>query len=329
MSVGDLLKSTIKLMGAITKVSVEIGAETIGLIAEKIDDNSQSKDRIVNYGKSLGQSIIKGTDQISVISADVLDKVVNSGVNTFKNISEEIALKVSESANNYEEEQKDYIVVKNLGFSITDDNNENITLEGLNKKLEGITFYLKDEGPHFYKLVKDKYATDITFNVTIEIDRSINSTPPYGSKIWMSGTKIEINIKIYAKYDELVDCSSCDEYGDFYEIYMYKYNTPEILAFDGKRYSGNCDQIDLAELSEMQILSEISEYYNVIFEELECHNVFCDEKNSPLYINESTYDDDDYYESDDDKQNMDPDMWDREDINEYYGYDRDYDGDVD
>ena len=47
MKASDFVKGVIKVGGTIAKVGVEVGADVIGVIAEKIDDNPEDKEKIV------------------------------------------------------------------------------------------------------------------------------------------------------------------------------------------------------------------------------------------------------------------------------------------
>jgi len=109
MGLSKFVKNAIKVVGAVTKVSVEIGTEAIGSIAEKIDDNTQIKDKIVNYGKNLGQTIKKNSNSIAENSGNIVDKALDTGVNTYKNISEDIVIKINEATKKYQEKNNNKI----------------------------------------------------------------------------------------------------------------------------------------------------------------------------------------------------------------------------
>ncbi|NMB42883.1 MAG: hypothetical protein GX995_01970 [Clostridiales bacterium] len=93
MKVSDIVKKTIKVSGTIAKVGVELGADLVGAIAEKIDDKPEEKDKIVTSGKELGQKIKKATNEIAEDSVDVVDDLVESGKEAFEDISEVIRKK--------------------------------------------------------------------------------------------------------------------------------------------------------------------------------------------------------------------------------------------
>ncbi len=93
MKISDFVKGTIKVGGIIAKVGVEIGADAIGAIAEKIDDKPEEKERIVTSGKELGQKIKQKTSEIADDSVDVVDDIVETGKEAFDDISQTIRRK--------------------------------------------------------------------------------------------------------------------------------------------------------------------------------------------------------------------------------------------
>jgi len=96
MGLGKYVKNTINIAGTVAKFSVEIGTVAFGSIAEKLNDNPQSKDKIINYGKCAGQTIRKNTNQFADSSVDIVDSAVDSTIKTCKNISEDLIVKISE-----------------------------------------------------------------------------------------------------------------------------------------------------------------------------------------------------------------------------------------
>ena len=96
MGLGKFVKKTINIAGTVAKFSVEIGTEAVGSITEKLNHNTQSKDKIIDYGRCTGQNIRKNTDQFADSSVDIVDAVVDSTIKTCKNISEDLLVKVSE-----------------------------------------------------------------------------------------------------------------------------------------------------------------------------------------------------------------------------------------
>lgn len=93
MKFSDLVKGTIKVGGTIAKVGVELGADVVGAIAEKIDDKPEEKEKIVSSGKELGQKIKKATHEIAEDSVEVVDDIVESGKEAFEDISDKIKKK--------------------------------------------------------------------------------------------------------------------------------------------------------------------------------------------------------------------------------------------
>ena len=88
MKASDFVKGAIKVGGTIAKVGVEVGADVIGVIAEKIDDNPEDKEKIVTGGKELGQKIKQKTSEIAEDSVNVVDDIVESGKEAFDDISQ-------------------------------------------------------------------------------------------------------------------------------------------------------------------------------------------------------------------------------------------------
>ncbi|NLJ89606.1 MAG: hypothetical protein GX323_01785 [Clostridiales bacterium] len=93
MKVSDIVKKTIKVGGTIAKVGVELGADLVGTIAEKIDDKPEEKEKVVASGKELGQKIKKATSKIAEDSVEVVDDFVESSKEVFEDISEVIKQK--------------------------------------------------------------------------------------------------------------------------------------------------------------------------------------------------------------------------------------------
>ena len=45
MKLSNIVKETIKIGGTIAKVGVEVGADAIGMLAEKVDNNPEDKEK--------------------------------------------------------------------------------------------------------------------------------------------------------------------------------------------------------------------------------------------------------------------------------------------
>lgn len=115
MGLGDLVKKTINVVGTAAKVGVELGADAVGAIAEKIDDNPESKEKYREIGKKLGSNIKSGASKIADNSVDVVDNAVESGTKICKNIGEEISGKIS-SVKTKDTDGEKSTVVKNVDF---------------------------------------------------------------------------------------------------------------------------------------------------------------------------------------------------------------------
>lgn len=79
MKLSTFVKETIKVSGTVAKVSVELGADVIGAIAEKIDNNPDDKEKYVSGGKELGQKIKKSANKAADNSVEVVDDLVETG----------------------------------------------------------------------------------------------------------------------------------------------------------------------------------------------------------------------------------------------------------
>ena len=115
MGLGDLVKKTINVVGTAAKVGVELGADAVGAIAEKIDDNPESKEKYREMGKKLGSNIKSGASKIADNSVDVVDNAVESGTKICKNIGEEISGKIN-SVKTKDTDGEKSTVVKNVDF---------------------------------------------------------------------------------------------------------------------------------------------------------------------------------------------------------------------
>lgn len=115
MGLGKFVKKTINVVGTAAKVGVELGADAVGAIAEKIDDNPESKEKYQNMGKKLGANIKSGASKIADSSVDVVDNAVESGSKICRNIGDEISEKIS-SVKTKGTDAKKGTVVKSVDF---------------------------------------------------------------------------------------------------------------------------------------------------------------------------------------------------------------------
>ena len=86
MGLGKFVKKTINVVGTAAKVGVELGADAVGAIAEKIDDNPESKEKYQNMGKKLGANIKSGASKIADSSGDVVEVLLRQKVQIPKKI---------------------------------------------------------------------------------------------------------------------------------------------------------------------------------------------------------------------------------------------------
>ena len=87
MKLSHVVKGTIKVGGTIAKVGVEVGADAIGILAEKVDNNPEDKDKFVTGGKEIGQKIKVSTNRVAEDSVEVVDDIVETGKEVFNDIS--------------------------------------------------------------------------------------------------------------------------------------------------------------------------------------------------------------------------------------------------
>lgn len=90
MKVSHVVKETIKVGGTIAKVGVEIGADAIGILAEKVDNNPEDKEKFVTGGKEIGQKIKASTNKVAEDSVEVVDDIVETGKEMFNDISNKV-----------------------------------------------------------------------------------------------------------------------------------------------------------------------------------------------------------------------------------------------
>ncbi|MDR5588434.1 hypothetical protein [Clostridium aquiflavi] len=84
MALGKMFEKTIKLVGTVSKVGVQLGADIVGTVAEKIDDDPDIKIRISEYGVKKGQSIKAITTEVASKSSEIVDRAVDNSINVLK-----------------------------------------------------------------------------------------------------------------------------------------------------------------------------------------------------------------------------------------------------
>ncbi|HHX54980.1 MAG TPA: hypothetical protein GX705_01355 [Clostridiales bacterium] len=97
MKLSHVVKETIKIGGTIAKVGVEVGADAIGMLAEKVDNNPEDKEKFVSGGKEIGQKIKASTNKVAEDSVDVVDDIVETGKEVFYDISNKVKEKTNKS----------------------------------------------------------------------------------------------------------------------------------------------------------------------------------------------------------------------------------------
>ncbi len=100
MKLSNIVKETIKIGGTIAKVGVEVGADAIGILAEKVDNNPQDKEKYVAAGKKIGQKIKMSTNKVAKDSVEVVDNFVESGKEVFNDISNKVKEKTGKDSKN-------------------------------------------------------------------------------------------------------------------------------------------------------------------------------------------------------------------------------------
>lgn len=103
MKLSHVVKETIKVGGVIAKVGVEVGADAIGILAEKVDNNPEDKEKFVTGGKEIGQKIKVSTNKAAEDSVEVVDDIVETGKEVFNDISN----KVKEKTGKYSKKNSD------------------------------------------------------------------------------------------------------------------------------------------------------------------------------------------------------------------------------
>lgn len=234
----------------------------------------------------------------------------------------------------YSNELSNSYQIQDTKYSNIVDKPEITTIDELNKIIQNYILFIVPFDT-YYKPDENKYMNDINFNLIVQIDKSVGSCTPFGESMWESGEKIEMNLKIHAKYK---DSYMISEDGDCESVYI----KPKVLLCNGKKYiyrglensgpfPGDVEDenaLIIVELDKVQIFKELNKYYEIIFPKLTCDNVFY---GKPIEINESIWDTQsmcDFWENNITNKYRDTDAWDQGDINEYYGYERDYDGDI-
>lgn len=119
MALGKMFEKTIKLVGMVSKVGVQLGANIVGTVAEKIDDNPDIKRRISEYGTQKGQVIKTMTSEVAIKSSNIVDRAVETSMNVLKDGSVRIKDSVSQVAEGINSSIKG---MKNYNSQTVDDN---------------------------------------------------------------------------------------------------------------------------------------------------------------------------------------------------------------
>jgi hypothetical protein len=98
MGLGKVFEKTIKLVGTVSKVGVQLGADIVGTVAEKINDDPEVKRRISEYGAKKGQSIKAKTSEVASKSSDIVNRAFETSMNVLKDGSVRIKDSVSQVA---------------------------------------------------------------------------------------------------------------------------------------------------------------------------------------------------------------------------------------
>lgn len=103
MKLSTFVKETIKVGGTVAKVSVELGADVVGIIAEKIDNNPEDREKYVSGGKEIGKKIKESTNKAADNSVEVVDDLVEIGKEAINDIGKKVkekSAKYSKDKNN-------------------------------------------------------------------------------------------------------------------------------------------------------------------------------------------------------------------------------------
>lgn len=153
MALGKMFEKTIKLVGTVSKVGVQLGADIVGTVAEKIDDDPEVKRRISEYGSKKGQAIKAMTTELASKSSDTVDRALETSINALKDGSAKIKDSISQVAEGIDSSIK----VMNNYNSQTVDNNSNKSYydSGLNQSAKTESMY-KEHKRNISK--EDKYS---------------------------------------------------------------------------------------------------------------------------------------------------------------------------
>jgi len=175
----------------------------------------------------------------------------------------------------------------------------------------------------------------------VGIDRSHRISTIYEDR-WDSGERIDLLLQVQAKLlepelkERRINEYLLVKFGDIkIKPILGERNIPKKSITNDYRLAFPCEAKDVKyiekiPLSESEILDLLYEYHTSIFDSLNRGEevmenipfILFDESISPDFPDIDNY-------RDEDKSGRDGDNWSREDFNEYYGYERDYDGDWD
>lgn len=133
MKLSKIVKGSVKVVGTVAKVGVELGSEAIGTIAEKIDDKPEEKEKFVSGGKELGQKIKKSTNEIAESSVEVVDNVVDASKKAFHDISQSFKNKTDQYNN--QKKEKDSTWENTTKQDTAKDSHKEVIIEGTIKEV--------------------------------------------------------------------------------------------------------------------------------------------------------------------------------------------------
>ncbi|MBK5241837.1 HIRAN domain-containing protein [Clostridium sp.] len=139
MRLGKMFEKTIKLVGTVSKVGVQLGADIVGTVAEKINDDPEVKRRISEYGAKKGQSIKAKTSEVASKSSDIVDRAVETSMNLLKDGSVRIKDSVSQVAEGVDSSIKG---MKNYNSQTMQNHSNTLPLETYSiSEIEGFSNY--------------------------------------------------------------------------------------------------------------------------------------------------------------------------------------------
>lgn len=96
-SFGKLIEKTVKVAGIVSKVGIELGADLVGKVAEKVDDRPETREKYSTIGKKAGRTIKEYTSNAGKIAGEAIDSVIHKGVKAGSQLGSELASMTSEA----------------------------------------------------------------------------------------------------------------------------------------------------------------------------------------------------------------------------------------